>query len=92
MVRKVKNKKKNKQAEKDLKQKLGLFDQLPEECLACAEPFDRQNREQVMSWNVVVKRDPDVVRLYCPDCWQKAQAVVQDFDKRIRERMESENG
>jgi Zn finger protein HypA/HybF involved in hydrogenase expression len=92
MVRKAKNKKKNKQAEKDLKQKLGLFDQLPEECLACAEPFDRENREQVMSWNVVVKRDPDVVRLYCPDCWSKAVSVVQDFDKRIRERAEPDNG
>ena len=38
MVRKVKNKK-NKQAEKDLKQKLGLFDQLPEECLASMHPL-----------------------------------------------------
>jgi hypothetical protein len=91
MVRKVK-KKKNKQVEKDLKQKLGLFDQLPEECLACDEPFDRQNREQVMSWNVVVKRDPDVVRLYCPECWQKAVTVVQDFDERVRARAESSDG
>lgn len=91
MVRKVKNKK-NKQAEKDLKQKLGLFDQLPEECLACNAPFDRKDKEQVMAWNVVVKRDPDVVRLYCPDCWQKAIGVVQDFDKRIREKAEPQNG
>jgi len=91
MVRKAKQKK-DKQAEKDLKQKLGLFDQLPEECLACAEPFDRLNKEQVMSWNVVVKRNPDVVRLYCPDCWQKAVAVVQDFDKRVRARAEPSDG
>jgi hypothetical protein len=91
MVRKVKNKKKNKQAEKDLKQKLGLFDQLPEECLACHEPFDRKNREQVMSWNVVVKRDPDVVRVYCPVCWQKAIGVVEDFDKMLRERKERDD-
>jgi hypothetical protein len=90
MVRKVKPKK-NKKAEKDLKKKLGLFDQLPEECLACEEPFDRKNREQVMSWNVVVKRDPDVVRLYCPECWQKAVSVVEDFDKRIRDRVENES-
>ena len=85
MVRKVKNKR-NKQAEKDLKQKLGLFDQIPEECLACLEPFDRKDREQVMSWNVVVKRDPEVVRLYCPDCWQKAIGVVEDFGKVLKER------
>jgi len=92
MVRKTKsNKKSNKQVQKDLKQKMGLFDQLPDECLACDAPFDRKNREQVMSWNVVVKRDPDVVRLYCPDCWQKAVSVVEDFDKMIRERKESDD-
>ena len=89
MVRKVKNKKSHKQVQKDLKQKMGLFDQLPDECVACQEPFDRKNREQVMAWNVVVKRDPDVVRLYCPDCWQKAIAVVEDFDKMLRERKEN---
>ena len=90
MVRKLKNNKKShKQVQKDLKQKMGLFQELPEECLACQEPFDRQNREQVMAWNVVVKRDPDVVRLYCPDCWQKAIGVVEDFDKMLRERKEN---
>lgn len=90
MVRKLKNNKKShKQVQKDLKQKMGLFQELPEECLACQEPFDRQNREQVMAWNVVVKRDPDVVRLYCPDCWQKAIGVVEDFDKMLREREEN---
>ena len=88
MVRKVKNKKSHKQVQKDLKQKMGLFDQLPDECLACHEPFDRKDREQVMSWNVVVKRDPAVVRLYCPSCWQTATSVVQDFDKVLREREE----
>jgi len=91
MVRKVKNKK-DKKAQKELQKKLGLFDKLPEECLACHEPFDRQDREQVMSWNVVVKRSPDVVRLYCPDCWQKAVGVVEDFDKMLREREKNAQG
>ena len=91
MVRKLKDKKKHKQVKKDLKQKLGLFDQLPEECLACEEPFDKQDREQVMSWNVVVKQEEDIVRLYCPDCWTKAQEIVRDFDQRLKER-EQQNG
>ena len=86
MVRKLKNKKKHKHIERDLKQKIGLFDQLPDECLACEEPFDKQDKEQVMSWNVVVKQDDEVVRLYCPDCWTKAQAIVKDFEERIKER------
>jgi len=86
MVRKLKNKKKHKQIQKDVEEKMGLFDQLPEECLACEEPFDRQNREQVMSWSVVVRHDPETVRLYCPDCWSKAQELVKDFDQRLRDR------
>jgi Zn finger protein HypA/HybF involved in hydrogenase expression len=88
MVRKIKDKKKQKQIKKDLKQKMGLFDRIPEECLACEEPFDRQDREQVMSWSVVVREDD--VRLYCPDCWTKAQTIVRDFEQRIREREASD--
>mgnify|MGYP003144465690 CR=1 FL=1 len=88
MVRKIKDKKKQKQIKKDLKQKMGLFDRIPEECLACEEPFDRQDREQVMSWSVVVREDN--VRLYCPDCWTKAQTIVRDFDKMLREREASD--
>jgi len=65
---------------------LGLFDKLPEECLACLEPFDRQNKEQVMTWNVVVRNEKEEVRLYCPECWSKAQQVVKDFEQRIKER------
>ena len=87
MVRKIKNKKKQKEAKKDLQQKLGLFDQLPEECLACEEPFDRKDREQVMSWSVVVRSEESVVRLYCPDCWTKAQEIVKDFEERLKERV-----
>jgi len=88
MVRKIKDKKKQKQIKKDLKQKMGMFDRLPDECLACEEPFDRQDREQVMSWSIVVREDD--VRLYCPDCWTKAQTIVKDFEQRIREREASD--
>ena len=88
VVRKLKTKKAHKQIQKDIKQKIGLFDRMPDECLACEKPFDKKDRDQVMSWNVVVKRDPDVVRLYCPNCWETAQSVVKDFDTRVRERSE----
>jgi len=46
MVRKIKNKKKQKEVKKDLQQKLGLFDQLPDECLACEEPFDKKTESK----------------------------------------------
>ena len=49
------NKQTHKQQKKDLSQKLNMFDRLPENCLTCASPFDRKNKEQVQSWFVVVK-------------------------------------
>ena len=69
----------HKEKEKDLKQKLNMFDRLPECCLTCNKNFDRKNRGQVMTWFVVVKNAESKVNLYCPDCWTKATKLVEDF-------------
>ena len=61
----------------ELETKLGLFDKLPDHCLACHKPFDKKDKAMVMSWSVVVREQEGVVRLYCPDCWSKATAVVE---------------
>ena len=66
-----------------LTEKIFQFDQLPEECLACLKPFDKQSKEMAMTWNVVVK-DEDTVRLYCPECWEMANHIIEEFK---RERM-----
>lgn len=71
--------KSHKDKEKDLKQKLNMFDRLPECCLTCNSPFDRKNREQVQSWFVVVKNAEQSVKIYCPECWEKATKLVEDF-------------
>jgi len=71
--------KSHKDKEKDLKQKLNMFDRLPECCLTCHSPFDRKNREQVQSWFVVVKNAENKVNLYCPSCWEKATKLVEEF-------------
>lgn len=85
MVKKIKKPSKNKKkVEKELKKKLMLFDKLEDECLTCGEIFDKTDKEQVKSWNVVVKEDS--VRLYCPTCWEAAIEIVQDFRKRVEER------
>ena len=52
---------------------------MPDECSACTKPFDKKDREMVMSWSVVVRNDDETVRLYCPTCWDTAQKVVADF-------------
>ena len=77
--RKLKRKK-QKAAEKELQEKLSMFDKLPNECSACVEPFDRQNREMVATWNVVVREKENIVRLYCPDCWSKAVNLIKEVE------------
>jgi len=86
MVRKIKksklsHSKAEKQAQKELSKKLNMFDRLPDECSACLEPFDKKDREMVTTWNVVVKSQQNLVRLYCPSCWKKAIDVVEEYEK-----------
>ncbi len=71
--------KKEKDAQKDLKKKVGLFDKLPDHCLVCQKHFDKKDKEMVMSWNVVVHKEKEVVRLYCPTCWDEAGKIIKDI-------------
>ena len=84
MVRKIKKKSTltKKQAEKDLKEKLNMFDKLPDECTTCCAPFDKLNRDMVNSWNVVVRTREQVVRLYCPPCWEHAVSVLESLTEK----------
>ena len=65
-----------KQAKKDgngeLSEKITLFGKLGDSCLVCAKPFDKKDREMVMSWSVVVREQEGKVNLYCPPCWSGA--------------------
>ena len=58
-------------------EKMMMFDQLSDECSACVKPFDKKDREMVMSWSVVVREEEKIVRLYCPTCWEAAQKAVK---------------
>ena len=69
--------KKQQGVEDALAEKMLMFDQLPEECSACTKAFDREDREMVMSWNVVVREKEKIVRLYCPGCWEAAQKAIK---------------
>tara|TARA_R110000824_G_scaffold107651_3_gene254083 strand:+ start:4201 stop:4473 length:273 start_codon:yes stop_codon:yes gene_type:complete len=64
-------------AKKDLQEKVGLFNKLGEECLVCQKDFDKKNKEMVMSWSVIVKED--LVRLYCPECWNRANKLIKEI-------------
>ena len=67
-------------AEKEMKQKVGMFEKLPDACDACNKDFDKKNKEMVMSWNVVVREAQGVVRLYCPECWNMAIKAIEEVE------------
>ena len=80
--RKIKRKQKKrakKELEKDVATKMNMFDQMPDECSACEQAFDKQNRDMVMTWNVVVREKEKIVRLYCPTCWDRAQKLIKEL-------------
>jgi len=78
------DKKAKKLAEKELAMKVALFGKLPNECLTCEKSFDKKNKEEVMSWNVIVKQE--IVRLYCPECWDKATKIIEEFKDRLNNK------
>ena len=51
---KIKNKN-NKKFERELSDKINLFDKAPDHCLTCNKEFDKTNKEMVTSWYVVVR-------------------------------------
>ena len=77
----MKTKKKHKKFEKDLQEKLGLFDKLPDACDACEKTFDKKDKSMVQSWNVVVREKEGIVRLYCPECWDKTIKAIDEVMK-----------
>jgi hypothetical protein len=75
---------KAKRAKKEMKQQLAMFDKLGDKCNACEKPFDKKSKEQAMTWNVVVREEEKVVRLYCPECWDKAKKIIKEIKDDFR--------
>ena len=92
------NRKQRRSAEKQMKkdgteevaEKVALFGKLEDECLVCEEPFDKKNKEMVMSWNVVVREKEEKVNLYCPTCWERAQSVIEQARKMVEANNDGE--
>ena len=73
-----------KNQEKELASKVALFGKLPDKCLTCEKSFNKMDKEQVMSWNVVIRKDEEKVNLYCPQCWESAMNIVKDYTEKRR--------
>lgn len=63
----------------ELDKKLGLFDMIPNDCMICHTKFDKTNKSMVSTWQVTVREKDKIVRIYCPDCWSKAQNLLNEL-------------
>ena len=70
--------KKAKHAKKKMKQQIQMFDKLADECAACEKFFDKKSKEHAKTWNVVIREEEEIVRLYCPECWGKAKKFIKE--------------
>ena len=91
-LRRANANKKKKAIEKAMAEKVALFGQLPTRCLACEKDFDKTDRKQVMTWNVVVRKEKGEVNLYCPSCWNKALEVIEGLKERFEKKKEEACG
>ena len=82
---------KAKKQKKEMKQLLGLFDKLGDECAACEAPYDKTSKEQAMTWKVVVREKEEIVRLYCPDCWDKTTEAIKQVEEAMNNEQQNDN-
>jgi len=73
---------KKKRAEKEMQEKVFLFDKLEDECLTCKKAFDKKDEQQVKEWSVVVRKKEGKVNLYCPECWTRAKNIIKEVTRR----------
>ena len=80
-IKRDKKKRKEKKMAADQQQRLtkqmGIFDMLPESCSACDKEFPK-TREAHMTWRVTVRNEEQQVRLFCPDCQERAKKMVEN--------------
>ena len=73
-----------KRAQKEIKQQLTMFGKLGSKCDTCEEPYDKKSKEHAMTWSVVVREKENIVRLYCPECWDKAKQIIKEVENDLR--------
>lgn len=76
-AKKKKQKAAAQEAQAKLKKQIGMFDRLPESCSSCGKEFVK-TREAHMTWRVVVRNEKQQVRLFCPECQEKAKQLMEN--------------
>ena len=62
-----------------------LFHLMPDSCSSCGSSFDKKNKQQALTWSVVVRKAEKKVNLFCPTCIQKTREVLDGTSKRSSE-------
>jgi len=79
-IKRANKKKKEKafeqEAQAKIKKQMGMFDRLPNKCSACEKKFPK-TQEAHNTWRVVVKYEKQEVRLFCPECQEKAKELQE---------------
>jgi hypothetical protein len=91
-LRKTNKKKKVLRAEKEMAQKMNMFDKIPNACMSCDKDFDRKDKDMIMSWTVVVRKEQEQVNLWCPECWVRARETLTDMQERFKKNDEVQPG
>ncbi len=75
-----------KDGNKELAEKISLFGKMPDYCMICEKPFDKKDKQQVMTWNVVVREKENRVNLYCPECWERNLNLIKEIEEYLNEK------
>jgi len=78
-TKRSKQKKQKKEAQKRMKKQVFLFGKLSNNCLVCDKVFDKKNKKHAMTWKVIVKEKEEIIRLYCPTCWDLAEDLIKEI-------------
>jgi hypothetical protein len=74
-----------KEAQKDIKEKMVLYERLEDMCLVCETPFDKTNKQMIQEWYVVVRNEKEPPNLYCPPCWKHALKHLEMLDQTTKD-------
>jgi hypothetical protein len=75
--KKKKEKKISEEQHRRLSKQMNMFDRLPDTCSACEKEFPK-TRQAHATWKVVVRTEKQQVRLFCPQCQELANKLMEE--------------
>ena len=60
-----------------IEEKIALFDKLPDQCMTCELAFDKKDKEQVTTWNVVVRETRELLGYIAPTVGTKHKKLLK---------------